>query len=80
MQSYCFVGLEIILGMMKAFWGGWWRWHSTVAVLSASGPQPLWQQGPVSCKVIFPWKIIFPQTGVGDGFRMRTLITFLVTL
>ena len=31
-----------------------------------SGPQPFWQQGPVS------WKTIFPQTGRygGNGFRM----------
>ena len=31
-------------------------------VISSSGPQPFWHQGPVSWKTLFPW-----MAGVGDG-------------
>lgn len=40
----------------------------TAILLSSKAVEPLWQQGPVSWKTIFPWA-----EGVGDGFRIIQL-------
>ena len=37
--------------------------ESGVIITSTSGTQPIWHQGPVS------WKTIFPRTGAGGWFQ-----------
>ena len=56
-----------LLGVPRLDWGdtlGFYRVLQSMISL-ASHPQPLWHQGPVSWKTIFPWTRM-----VGDGFVM----------